>query len=93
MPKKNHIIDALKSIAKAQEELTKRVDRHEKIMTSQGQDIARLEKQVMEFRNKAIQAEISSGERSGDVANKYGLTPSRIAQIAPRTNYHPKKPN
>lgn len=91
--KSNHILNALDSIAKAQQELEGRVDRNEKIIESQGQDIARLEKQVMELRNRAIQAEITNGERSDAVAKKYGMTPSRVAQIAPRREYHRPKPN
>lgn len=71
--KKNHIVDALESIAKAQQELEGRVDRHEKIIESQGQNIARLEQQVMALRNQAIQAEIASGERSDAVAQNMVL--------------------
>ncbi|RYD96598.1 MAG: hypothetical protein EOP50_06475 [Sphingobacteriales bacterium] len=84
MGKKNHILDALKSIAAAQEELQKTVETHSKIIDSQGRDIANLEKKVMELRNNAIQAEVASGVPSKDVAWKYGLTPARVAQIAPR---------
>lgn len=86
--KNNHILNALDSIAKAQQELEGRVDRHEKIIESQGQNIVNLEKQVMELRNKAIQAEVTSGERSDAIAKKYGVTPSRVAQIAPRKRFH-----
>jgi soluble P-type ATPase len=91
--KKNHILNALESIAKAQEELESRVETHDKIIASQGQDIARLEQQVMNLRNQAIQAEVASGERSDTVAKKYGVTPSRLAQIAPRKEFHRPKPN
>ena len=91
--KKNHILDALNSIAKAQEELQTKVETHDKIIMSQGKDIARLEQQVMELRNQAIQAEVSSGERSDAVAKKYGVTASRVAQIAPRKSFHRPKPN
>lgn len=90
---KNHILQALESIALAQKELTDSVERHDKIIESQGQDIARLEKQVMLLRNQAIQAEIASGERSDTVAIKYGVSPARVAQIAPRKEFHRTKPN
>jgi len=91
--KKNHILNALESIAEAQKELEARVDNHDKVIESQGQDIARLEKQVMNLRNQAIQAEVASGERSDSVAKKYGVTPSRVAQIAPRKEFHRSKLN
>jgi Mg2+ and Co2+ transporter CorA len=84
MGKKNHILDALKSIAAAQDELQKTVKSHSKIIDSQGRDIANLEKKVMELRNNAIQAEVASGVPSKEVALKYSLTPARVAQIAPR---------
>lgn len=90
---KNHIIDALNSIAKAQQELVCRVDTHDKIIESQGQDIARLEQQVLALRNQAIQAEIASGERTDSVAQKYGVSSARVSQIAPRKNLHRPKPN
>lgn len=91
--KENHILNALESIAKAQKELQSKVETHDKIIMSQGQDIARLEKQVMELRNQAIRAEVSSGERSDAVAKKYGVTAARVAQIAPRKSFHRPKPN
>lgn len=90
---KNHILDALNSIAKAQQELSQRVDTHDKIIESQGRDIARLEKQVLELRNQAIQAEIAVGERTDTVAKKYGLSSARVSQIAPRKQLHRPKPN
>lgn len=78
-------------IAMAQKELTstvaahgKKIDTHEKVLQSQGESIAKLEKQVLEFRNAAIQAEVKSGERTDVVAQRYNLSPSRVSQIAPR---------
>ncbi len=91
--KKNHILDALGSITMAQKELENRVDKHDKIIKSQGLDIAMLEKQVMNLRDQAIQAEVTSGERSDVVAKKYGVTPSRVAQIAPRKEFHRARPS
>ncbi|MGL5335542.1 MAG: hypothetical protein ACRC9R_05285 [Enterovibrio sp.] len=81
----------LKYVALAQKELAstvavqgKKIDNHQKIINSQGQDIAALEKQVVELRNAAIKAEIRSGERTDVVADRYNLSPSRVSQIAPR---------
>lgn len=84
MSRKNHILDALQSIAKAQQELEQTVTRHEKIIESQGKDIAALEQQVMELRNSAIQAEVALGIPSRDVAIRYNISPARVSQIAPR---------
>ena len=83
-----HILAALKSIASAQEEISKKIGKHDKIIEAQGRDIAELERKVMDLRNSAIQAEVSSGVASKDVAEKYGVSPARVAQIAPR-----KRPN
>ena len=84
MPRKNHILDALQSIAKAQQELEQTVTRHEKIIESQGKDIAALDQKVMELRNSAIQAEIALGIPSRDVAIGYNISAARVSQIAPR---------
>jgi uncharacterized protein YxjI len=85
---KNHILNALKSIAEAQAELEKTVATHGKIIDSQGQDIANLEQKVMELRNKLIQAEIASGTPTKVVAEKHGVSPARVSQIAPRRTYN-----
>lgn len=82
--KKNHILDAVKSIAAAQAELEREVRQHGKILQSQGQDIAVLEERLMELRNNAIQAEIANGVSTKDVAAKYGVSSARVSQIAPR---------
>jgi len=81
---KNHILEAVKSIAAAQAELDKEVKKHGKIIDSQGKDIAMLEMRVMELRNNAIQAEVSNGVATKDVAVKYGVSSARVSQIAPR---------
>jgi len=84
MPPQRHILNALKSITQAQQELARKVERHDKKLDAHTQDIARLEEQIVELRNQAIQAEVRSGVPSKDVASKYGVTPSRVSQIAPR---------
>lgn len=94
MPRKqNHVLVALEAVAKAAQELDVKVERHEKLIESQGQDIARLEKQVMQLRNQAIQAEIASGERTDATAVKFGISAARVAQIAPRREFHRPKPS
>ena len=84
MAKKNHILNAITSIAAAQAELEKKVSNKTKIIDSQGFDIAELEKKVMELRNNAICAEVASGVPTKDVAKKYQVSAARVSQIAPR---------
>lgn len=85
MPRKtNHLANAVASLTKAQAEMEHTVRGHSKILEAQGQDIARLERQVMDLRNCAISAEVRAGVPSKTVAEKYGISPARVAQIAPR---------
>lgn len=86
--KKDHILDALNSIAQAHKDLEKTVENHGKVIGSQGRDIAVLEQKVMELRNKLIQAEVASGIPTKVVADKHGVTPARVSQIAPRRSYN-----
>ena len=81
---KNHLLDAVKSIAAAQAQLEQTVAAHTKILDNQGQEIAALERQVMNLRNAAIQAEVAAGAPTKFVAEKYNVTPGRVSQIAPR---------
>lgn len=81
---KNHLLDAVKSIAAAQAQLEQKVAAHTKILDNQGQEIADLERQVMSLRNAAIQAEVASGAPTKFVAVKYGISPGRVSQLAPR---------
>ena len=79
-----HILNAIKSLTKAQEELERTVTNHGKIIKSQGEDIANLGKKVASLRNCAIKAEIANNIPTKDVATKYGITSARVSQIAPR---------
>jgi len=60
------------------------ISNHDKILESQGQDIARLENEVMKLRNKAIKAEVRSGRPTKEVADEYNLSSARVSQLAPR---------
>lgn len=84
---KNHILNAIESIAQAHQELAHTVSNHGKIIESQGKDIAVLEQKVMELRNNAIQAEVANGVPTKTVAEKYGVSSPRVSQIAPRRNH------
>ncbi len=88
MSKKNHILNAIESIAQAHQELAHTVSDHGKIIESQGRDIAVLEQKVMELRNNAIQAEVANGVPTKTVAEKYGVSSARVSQIAPRRNFN-----
>lgn len=82
--KVDHLGNAMASLIAAQAEMQKTVSGHSKILQSQGQDIAKLEQQVMELRNHAISAEVRAGVPSKAVAEKYGVSAGRVTQIAPR---------
>lgn len=81
-----HLHNALKNLAKAQEEFQNEtretLRRHENTLHSQGQDIAKLEKQVMHMRNIAIKAQLDAGISNKDVALNFNLTPARVSQIS-----------
>lgn len=82
--KTNHLANAVSSLIAAQDEMEQTVRGHSKILEAQGQDIARLERQVKDLRNCAISAEVRAGVPSKAVAEKYGISAGRVTQIAPR---------
>ena len=66
----------------------KRIDRQErkigtqsKVSQSQGQDIAKLEKNVQNLRDTVIKIDLASGMTGTDVASKWSLSNGRISQI------------
>lgn len=63
-----------------------RINRLEKIVQSQAQDIARMEQNVQELRDRSIKAAIDRGVPTKVVAQAHGLTSGRVSQIAPRKN-------
>lgn len=86
MAKKNKsteelIVNALESLAQAQQQIKNDVQRHERILEVQGLQIEALEQRVVELRNAAIVSDIRNGMASKDVAIKYSLSPGRISQI------------
>jgi len=67
------------------EEHEKRLTDQAKMIEEQGQRISALEKNASTCtRNQKIVKAIRKGERTKDVAARFGITPSRVAQIAPR---------
>lgn len=67
-----------------QEVMKKKLEAHEKILQSQGLEIADLQQRVValeEYRDSAIKADLLNGMKGKDAASKYGLSQSRISQI------------
>ncbi|WP_295703000.1 hypothetical protein [uncultured Haemophilus sp.] len=81
----DYLHQAFKNLAKAQEEFQKETKdtlrRHEKTLVSHGQEIAKLEKEIMNMRNVAIKAQLDAGVPNKEVALNFGLTPARVSQI------------
>lgn len=65
-----------------------RLARLERERTETADQIAVLQETVDDLRDSAIRGEVASGVKSTDVAKKFGLSPARIAQIAPRRRYN-----
>ena len=76
-----HIARAIASLAKAQMEMSKQIERHEKVLDSHAGEIYDLQTAVSDLRNRAIKAELMAGITGVAVAKNYGLTPGRISQI------------
>ena len=69
---------------KMQEAMNKRLAVHEKILASQGLELADLQKRVAAleaYRDAAIKADLLNGMKGKDAALKYGLSQGRISQI------------
>mgnify|MGYP003419539061 FL=1 len=78
---KKYISQAVAALAKAQAAMSDRLDRHEKIIDSQAQEIAELSQQVLSIRNAAIKTDLDAGLSGREVAQKYQLSPGRVSQI------------
>lgn len=78
----------IEDLKNRQESLDERVENLETKNEKLVEDIASLQKSVNSMRISAIRGEIASGQKTVDVASKYGLTPSRISQIAPRRRFN-----
>jgi len=50
--------------------------------------IESLEVTVKSMRNSAIRGEIASGQKTKDVATRYGISSARVSKIAPRRKYN-----
>jgi hypothetical protein len=69
---------------KTQEAMNKKLAVHEKILASQGLELADLQRRVASleaYRDAAIKADLLNGMKGKDAARKYGLSQGRISQI------------
>lgn len=76
-----HLANAISEVHKANREMEKRVNEHEKILQSHAQEIGELQQQVLQFRDNAIRSDLDAGLSGREVASKYSLSPGRISQI------------
>lgn len=76
-----HISNALSSLIKAQQAMSDRLDNHDTVLESQAQEIAELQRKVLDLRNSAIRADLNAGLSGMEAARKYELSPGRISQI------------
>lgn len=69
---------------KMQDAVNRRLAAHEKILKSQGLELADIQKRVTEleaYRDTAIKADLLNGMKGKDAARKYNLSEGRISQI------------
>lgn len=75
-------------LQKKQSNTEQRLSNMEQKQEEAAKKINGLQQSLDEIRDSAIRGEVASGQKSKDVAAKFGLTPSRVAQIAPRRRYN-----
>ena len=61
-----------------------RIENLEKIVQSQAEDVMGLQLKVRELRDQNIKLAVDNGIPSKKVAQLHGISPARVAQIAPR---------
>lgn len=83
---KKAVANALQAISKDIEQLKANDVRQDKIMKSQGKEIAQIQKDLMDMRNRAIAAEARSGRPYADIKADYGISSGRISQIKAEYN-------
>ena len=75
------IMAAIQSLNKDVEQLVANDARQDKILDVQGREIADLQQQMMEMRNRAIAAEARARVPYKDIYTRYGISEGRISQI------------
>ncbi|HEY9131320.1 MAG TPA: hypothetical protein VIM98_06145 [Dyella sp.] len=71
-----------------QEVTETRLAKLERQQDESAQKIQGLQQSLDEIRDSAIRGEVASGQKTKDVAAKFGLTSARVSQIAPRRRYN-----
>lgn len=77
----------ISSLKENQTATNARLSRLERQQVETSTKINELQETVDELRNSAIRGEVASGQKTKDVAGKFGITPARVSQIAPRRKY------
>ncbi len=99
---KQLLSDAQELLRQAQEEMSNdiaalqasqiatdaRLSRLESQQAESSSRINQLQATVDELRDSAIRGEIASGQKTKDVADKFGITSARVSQIAPRRRFN-----
>lgn len=80
-----HDIQHLKD---AQAATDARLSRMEAKQDEAAAKINSLQQSLDEIRDSAIRGEIASGQKTKDVADKFGLSSARVSQIAPRRRFN-----
>ncbi|MDO3510596.1 hypothetical protein Q3P06_01600 [Ralstonia pseudosolanacearum] len=78
-------IDVLKDRQTVTEE---RLAKMEAKQDEAAEKINKLQQSLDEIRDSAIRGEVASGQKTKDVAEKFGLSSARVSQIAPRRRYN-----
>lgn len=78
----------IEKLAERQTSVEARVERLERNHDEAVKQIDSLQKSMDEIRDSAIRGEIASGQKTKDTALKFGLSPARVSQIAPRRRYN-----
>lgn len=78
----------IQKLAERQSDVESRVIKLEKKHDETVEQINSLQKSMDDIRDSAIRGEIASGQKSKDTALKFGLSPARISQIAPRRRFN-----
>ncbi len=98
----NLLTQAQDLLRQAQEEMANDIQKLQEKQATTDERLTRLEQQqsesvnkinelqqsLDEIRDSAIRGEIASGQKSKDVAQKFGLSSARVSQIAPRRKYN-----
>ena len=76
--------EALSAHEKQIQQHDRRLENLEKIVQSQAEEVMDLQLRVRELRDENIKLAVDNGMPSKKVAELHGISPARVAQIAPR---------